>query len=191
MTPSADMLRKLGSGVRPGLSAPASPHAAADAQRFEELLAAAKGGSGTEGIGAGFRSEPVRLSKGSKIELAAEQLRRLGPAVDAAEAQGSHTLLAFIDGKGVLVDVASRTVSGVAKPGQGVVSGVDAVAVIPDAPRLPLSSADLAAADGANAASASAQPSIALPLPSTESIRNADLSKLLAALRPDNTGAFA
>lgn len=185
MTASSDMLKKLASGVRPGPAGASglTPRSPADAAKFEDLLASARAGS-AEGIGGGYRSEPVRLAKGSRIELAPDQLRRLGPAVDSAAAQGSHTLLAFIDGQGVIVDVASRTVSGIAKPGDGVVAGVDAVAVVPGAPAAgPGGPSDESGSTGPAGPSAAAAPTaVSLPLPSTESIRNADLSRLLSSL---------
>lgn len=181
MTASIDMLRRLGSGVRPGaigtphpLSAPGKTPT--EGQSFQELLRAAKSAS--------FRSEPVRLASGSKIDLDADQLRRLGPAADAAEADGATKLLAFIDGRGVVVDVASRTVEKTAEPGSGVVNGVDAVVVIPDEPGPP-EPAPVKASDPKSLAATPAPapaPSRAVHLPSTESIRNASVAHLLASL---------
>lgn len=180
MTASIDMLRRLGSGVRPGaVGIPAPPSAPGktptEEQSFEQLLQAAKSSS--------FRSEPVRLANGSKIELDADQLRRLGPAADAAEANGATKLLAFIDGRGVVVDVASRTVEAVAQPGSGVVNGVDAVVVIPDEPKQPGPAPAKPADPKAAAVTASSPASfLAVPLPSTDSIRNASVANLLASL---------
>ncbi len=182
MTISGDMLRRLGSGVRPGdvgaTTAVGKPPA--ESQGFDALFKAAQG--------AAFRSEPVKLGRGSKVELDAGQLRRLGGAVDAAEASGGSKLLAFIDGKGVIVDVASRTVEGLAKPGSGVVNGVDAVVVVEDEPELVASEPGSAGA-GSKDGTAAAEKTVAiagsgvLPLPSMESVRNRSLSELLASLK--------
>jgi hypothetical protein len=189
MTISSDMLRRLGSGVRPGpvansLTPSATGKTPTESQGFEELLKAAQSAS--------FRSEPVKLGRGSKVELDAGQLRRLGPAVDNAEAGGAGKLLAFIDGRGVVIDVASRTVESVAKPGGGMVNGVDAVVMVPDEPVVPgFGAAQEAGATGKDdkngspvLAGASGSPSGGvLPLPSMESIRNSSVANLLASLK--------
>lgn len=179
MTISTDMLRRLGSGIRPGDVGVLGSQgkAPAESQGFDALLKAAQGSA--------FRSEPVKLGRGSKVELDQDQLRRLGGAVDAAEASGASKLLAFIDGQGVVVDVGSRTVEGVAKAGNAVVNGVDAVVMVEDAPKE--LGALAAAGTGAKPATTAADQAIAspgmLPLPSMESIRNAGLSNLLASLK--------
>jgi len=169
------MLRKLASGVIPGAGAtlqPAPGKTPVEGRSFAELLSQVKTG-GVE------KSAPVRLAKGSGIELSGEQLQRLGPAVDSADAGGANRLLALIDGKSVLIDVASRTVAGIASPSNSTVAGVDAVAVIPDAPAAALP----AAAQGAGADAHSkeiAQTLHALPLPSAASIKNSSVLTLLS-----------
>lgn len=190
MTISADMLRRLGSGVRPGhpglpgsavnpLTPSATGKTPTEAQGFEELLKAAQSAS--------FRSEPVKLGRGSKVELDAGQLRRLGTAVDSAESGGASKLLAFIDGRGVVIDVASRTVESLAKPGGGMVNGVDAVVMVPDELAVPGFGAapvsDSKAAQNEAPGPTLASGSGVLPLPSMESIKNASVANLLASLK--------
>lgn len=179
-TTAGDMLRKLGSGIRPvpgaiggaaGLGA-ATGKTPLDSQSFAQLLQSVVNGDGP-GAATSHGSEPVKLARGSKIELDPEQLRRMGPAVDQAEIGGASKLLAFIDGRGVIVDVASRTVEGIAPSDGSAVPGIDAVVMVPDAPK--------AACAPEEAQSASPAP-MKLPLPGAESIRNASVSDLLARI---------
>lgn len=170
--PTADMLKRLGSGVVPGpigqnLS-PATGKTPAEGLSFDQLLKSARGPQ--------FRSEPVKIARGSKVELDASQLRRLGPAVDSAEANGASRLLAMIDGQAVVIDVASRSVEAKIDPSDAVVHGVDAFAVVPPAPATP-------DAPPSDAEKNQTQPPIALPLPGAESVRNVGLASLLASIK--------
>jgi len=104
---AAQLLKHLEPAVRPGL-APARPtkaHGSFETQTFEQLLSLASRG---------------QVSSGRQIETATDlqppldpaQLERLAVAADQAEAAGSKRALMMIDGRGVVLDVHSRTIVG-------------------------------------------------------------------------------
>ncbi len=122
---AGDLLRVLGSGVRPdGASLGAGARPPIEGLDFASLLRRAETGS----IGSG---REVTLPAG--IELSEESKQRLAAAADAAEASGARTLLAVVGGSALLVDVATRIASHAAPGPGGVVTAIDA-AVSLDAP---------------------------------------------------------
>lgn len=104
-TSPVDLLRKLGSGVRPDAGPSAAGAPAAGGIDFNALLQKVRSGEVSSG-------RPVTVSSEAGVELSQEQLSRLSIAADAAEASGAHTLLALVDGKALTVDIPSRSVTG-------------------------------------------------------------------------------
>ncbi len=130
---SLDLLRRLGSGVRPDGAGGVTPRPASLTQgaSFADLLRAAKGGEIETG-------RSLRLAEGVVgAELSAGQLDRLSQATDRAEASGATRLLALIDGKAVTIDVTTRTalsVADAAAEGRApVMTGIDSVVIVPGA----------------------------------------------------------
>lgn len=118
MIPSpADLLRVLGSGVRPEVSGGADRPA--EGPDFQTLLAQARAGSLETGL-------PVTIADGVGLELSDEQLTRLGRVVDRAHAEGATRIVVMMDGAALDVDVLSRRVLGEADLSGGrVVTGID------------------------------------------------------------------
>lgn len=98
-----DMLRRLGSGLRPDAHDAPSRLSSVDSMGFADLLRSVKAGEFASGL-------PVRVGPEAGAELSPEQIERLAVAADAAEAAGSRRLLALMDGGVVTVDVPSRVV---------------------------------------------------------------------------------
>lgn len=140
----SDLLRRLGSGVLPpgvdrGANGPGGVSGASagggvartgqlDEAGFAQLLQRARAGELSSG-------RPVTIDRGVGATLDAEQLGRLGRAVDRAEAQGLNFALVLLDGQGYVVDVATRRVTGTLAQQEGVASGVDGVVQAAPAPR--------------------------------------------------------
>lgn len=122
------LLRALGSGVRGPGPASTQPKASDPKVAFEELLRQARAGEIETGA-------PVSVARGAGVELSADQLARLSAAADKLEAAGATRALVLMDGRALVLDVATRTVAGVMPmdPGRPVV-GVDAVLRLSDAP---------------------------------------------------------
>ena len=99
------LLKQLEPAVRPSyLGTPAArPAAPLEHQPFDELLASAKAGrlSSGRGVSATHEGEP----------LSPEQLERLGVAADKAETSGAQRALLMIDGRALVLDVPTRTIS--------------------------------------------------------------------------------
>ncbi len=99
------LLKQLEPAIRPAyLSAPAArPTAALEHQPFDELLASAKAGRLASGrvVTATHEGEP----------LSSEQLERLGVAADKAETSGARRALLMLDGRALVLDVPTRTIS--------------------------------------------------------------------------------
>lgn len=135
MTPppihSADLLRLLGSGVRPvGPASGASGAALTPSAPFADILSAARSG----GIESG---REVRYAKGSIGAADARTLAALSRAADAAEASGATRLLAVSGGRAFTIDLTTREIVGerssqTTDPAGALFTGVDAVAVLPD-----------------------------------------------------------
>lgn len=118
MIPSPlDLLRVLGSGLRPESAAPAAqPTSIKD---FAALLAQARDGGLDTGL-------PVSVAGGSGVALDAAQLERLGGVVDRAHAEGATRIVVMMDGRVLDVDVLSRRVLGEADLSDGrVLTGID------------------------------------------------------------------
>ncbi len=99
------LLKQLEPAVRPAyMGPPASrPTAPLEQQPFDELLASAKAGRLASGraISTVHEGEPI----------SPEQLQRLAIAADRAEASGAQRAVLLLDGRALLLDVATRTVS--------------------------------------------------------------------------------
>ncbi|VAX41196.1 hypothetical protein MNBD_PLANCTO03-410 [hydrothermal vent metagenome] len=118
MIPSPmDLLRVLGSGLRPdGSAAVTQPKSVKD---FAAMLAQARDGGLETGL-------PVTVAEGSGVELDAAQLERLGRVVDRAHAEGATRIAVMMDGATFDVDVLSRRVLGEADLSEGrVLTGID------------------------------------------------------------------
>lgn len=133
-TSAIDLLKLLGSGVRPDGSASIAagrPHrfaaqsAGVESLDFAELLQQARSGAISSG-----RAIEIDPSAGVKLDDA--QLTRLARAADAAEAAGASRLLAMIDGQSVVVDVTTRTVTGTlaGATNDGMLTNIDAAVVV-------------------------------------------------------------
>jgi hypothetical protein len=129
MPTSADYLQKLSSGAfaarvggapKRGLD-PTNP----DEIDFASLLQQARSGQIKSG-------REVKVSDDLGITLSDAQRTRLAAAADLAEAHGAQQAVIMLDGVGLKLDVATRTVTGrVDASSPGVASGVDAVVVAP------------------------------------------------------------
>ncbi len=99
------LLRQLSPAVLPAAGPAAAPRPTIDRLGFEELLSQARAGALTSGrsLAVGFR--PAEALTGS-------QLDRLAAAADMAEASGAKRALLLLDGKGLLLDVPARTLTG-------------------------------------------------------------------------------
>ncbi len=99
------LLKQLEPAVRPAyLSPPTSrPSAPLEQQPFDELLASAKAGRLASGraISTAHEGEPI----------SPQQLQRLAIAADRAESSGAQRAVLLLDGRALLLDVATRTVS--------------------------------------------------------------------------------
>lgn len=129
-TGGAELLRLLGSGVRPDGAAGATGRGAAiEGLDFASLLRKAEAGEVSSG-------RTIEVARGAGVTLSDSQVERLSRAADAAEAAGSTRLLAMMDGKALIVNVVTRTVEGAFDPAgkvgaDAVLTGVDAAMVVP------------------------------------------------------------
>ena len=102
---STFLLKQLEPAIRPAyLSTPASrPSTPLEHQPFDELLASAKAGRLASGrvVAPEMEGEP----------LSPEQLERLGVAADKAETSGARRALLMLDGRALVLDVSTRTIS--------------------------------------------------------------------------------
>ena len=99
------LLKNLEPAVRPAYLGPppSRPTAPLEQQPFDELLASAKAGRLSSGraISTAHEGEPI----------SPEQLQRLAIAADRAESSGAQRAVLLLDGRALLLDVATRTVS--------------------------------------------------------------------------------
>ncbi len=99
------LLKQLEPAVRPAYLGPPSsrPTAPLEQQPFDELLASAKAGRLASGraVSTAHEGEPI----------SPEQLQRLAVAADRAESSGAQRAVLLLDGRALLLDVATRTVS--------------------------------------------------------------------------------
>lgn len=171
MTTGAQLLQSLGSVVRPDCAACAPNAPSVEGLDFASLLSKADAGALSSG-------RSIKLGKNANVSLTDAQLQRLAKAADTAEASGAKRLLALIDGQGVVIDLASRTVEGSlgatsAAGVGGVLTGIDAAIVVPpDGGDAAAPGAPLVGAPGASP----------VPLPSVTQIANRSLAELLATL---------
>ncbi len=128
---SAHLLRRLEPAVRPAFATPPPPQhpqPPLEGQSFNELLALAQQGSVRSGraVHWGGAVDPAR-------PIDEQQLTRLSAAADVAEAAGARRALMLIDGRGVVLDVANRTlVAELADDGAARAVKVDAAVNVPD-----------------------------------------------------------
>ena len=121
---SAQLLRSLASGIRPGGNAAPTPPAGL---AFESLLARARAGELTTGA-------PVKVTRSAGVNLTDEQLARLSIAADRAEAQGATRALVLIDGMALSLDVGVRTITdAIDMAAPAVHQGFDGVVTVPPA----------------------------------------------------------
>lgn len=129
MSMQTDLLRKLGSGVRPaGETTPAKlGRAAIGSAGFGELLSAASAGEIESG-------RSVSVEKDADLELTDTQRERLAAAADKAELAGASRVLVEVDGEWFKIDVGTRTVgkASAMKAGE-MLTGIDAVMAEPKA----------------------------------------------------------
>lgn len=129
---SDDLLRRLGSGIRPGLTA-ALRDTNLDSPDFQALLRSAHQGDLRSG-------RTVSIDHTLGIDLTEDQSEELTRAADAAEAAGAAVLAAIVDHTALLVDIPSRTVAD-ARPLRvdgtntvPIVTGVDAAVLLTPTP---------------------------------------------------------
>jgi hypothetical protein len=106
-TDPAILLARLEPAVRPAAAADAAAAAGGpfETRTFSALLADAARGRLPTG-------RPVRVACDPQAELCAADLLRLSAAADLAEASGARRALLLLDGRGLVLDVASRQVHG-------------------------------------------------------------------------------
>ncbi len=122
---SIELLKKLGSGVRPDGASPPKGAAALETVPFEQLMRTVQTGTLHSG-------RPVEISTDSKVRLEGEQLERLAVVVDAAEAAGTDRVVALLDGEVVSIDVPERRVDGANEELVGrVVTDLDGLIIVP------------------------------------------------------------
>jgi len=121
-----DLLRMLGSGVRPVAPSASTTKTAGqtagavEGTPFAELLEQAERGE----ISSNRR---VSAASGSGIELSDAESTALSAAADRAEAAGIRTALVMLDDRSVVLDVANRSVTGKAEFTRGIMPGIDGV----------------------------------------------------------------
>lgn len=120
-----DLLRLLGSGLRPDAASSEAPQQGLEAQGFGELLERVRSGAVSS-------QRPIEIDPASGVTLDDEQSKRLGVAIDAAEAAGHAHVVALIDGQALRVDVSERRVTSALDPSSArLEAGIDAVISIP------------------------------------------------------------
>ena len=99
------LLKQLEPAIRPAYlgTPPSRPTAPLEQQPFDELLASAKAGRLASGrdVSAAYEGEPITT----------EQFQRLAIAADRAESSGAQRAVLLIDGRALMLDVATRTIS--------------------------------------------------------------------------------
>ena len=99
------LLKQLEPAVRPAYMGPPTsrPTTPLEQQPFDELLASAKAGRLASGraVSATHVGEPI----------SPEQLQRLAVAADRAESSGAQRAVLLLDGRALMLDVATRTIS--------------------------------------------------------------------------------
>lgn len=130
-----DLLRRLEPAVRPGAGGAAGGSGAVkggaaalfESQSFDDLLSGVFTGEVRSG-------REVQVAGEVLPQLDASQLERLGAAADLVEASGAKRALMMLDGRGLVMDVATRSVVAEMKPGDvGGILQVDAAMVVASA----------------------------------------------------------
>jgi hypothetical protein len=100
------LLKQLEPAVRPSYAGARTggPAAPLEHQPFDELLARAARG----GIESG---RPVSAAYETPEPLSPQQIERLSSAADLVEATGAQRALLLVDGRGLVLDIPSRTLS--------------------------------------------------------------------------------
>jgi hypothetical protein len=126
-TESSQLLKLLGSGVRPsstvglgGLGKGAAGAGTIDQAPFAELLKQAENGELSS-------QRRVTVEAGAGIQLNEAQSQALSAAADRAEAAGIRKALVMMDDQAYVMDVGTRTITGKANFKGGVLNGVDGV----------------------------------------------------------------
>ncbi|HMN42375.1 MAG TPA: hypothetical protein PKE29_16150 [Phycisphaerales bacterium] len=118
-TTSAQLLRMLGSGVRPDSMRAAGPPATGATQAaFADLLRQARDGTLAS-------TAPVTVAGDAEVSCTDEQLARLSLGADKLEAAGVRTAMVSIDGQRLILDVHARSIVGAASAENGVIAGID------------------------------------------------------------------
>ncbi len=106
------LLKQLEPIVRPAYAGGPGPQPTRglEHEQFDELLARARQGTIESGrtVSAGLLQAGEPLSRG--------QLSRLSAAADLAEASGAERAMLLMDGRGLILDVAARTLTGELSP---------------------------------------------------------------------------
>ena len=102
----ARLLKRLEPVVRPvsATGAVVNGRLPLESQGFDELLQLVSHGEMSSGA-------PVQVSDSITLALEEDQLDRLAAAADVAQAAGARRALALLDGRGLVLDVADRSVS--------------------------------------------------------------------------------
>ena len=121
------LLRQLEPAVRP-VYASAPLHAGRapfEGKTFDQLLAEARGGEVTSGRAVEVAYEPA-------VPFTEGQLDRVNGSADLAEASGAKRALVLLDGRGLVLDVATRRLTGELDTGARVAQ-LDAAVLAPAA----------------------------------------------------------
>lgn len=123
---ASQLLARLASGIRPvGGPAPSGVGGRAgqsvEGASFADLLQRVERGEINSGL-------PVQVHEGAGVKLSEAELDALGKAADLAQAAGAQVVLVMMNGRGLVLDVGARTVTGVADLAAGhVQTGIDSV----------------------------------------------------------------
>ena len=124
------LLRRLEPAVRRGGPAPAIQRVPGIAEAgFGDLLTMVASGR--------IRSDrAVMVAPDAVLDppLDESQLERLAAAADEAEAAGSRRAIMLLDGRGIVMDLASRRIDAEARPGSGPLTDIDAAVAVPGDP---------------------------------------------------------
>lgn len=119
-----DPLARLASGVRPDGATARHPAPPVGERSFDRLLEAANRGELSSG-------REVTVSKSLDYEPDDALLARLAQAADAAEAAGARRALAVVNGEGLTIDLATRTIDGRSSMGSaGLIGNIDAAVTL-------------------------------------------------------------
>lgn len=123
---ASDMLRLLGSGVRPAGVGVAPQTKPIEGSSFAELLANVKTGNVSS-------DQPLSMKHGLDLPLTPSQQSRLSSATDAAQVNGASRVIAVMDNQAYTIDVDSRTIESAMPWAPGaLLTDVDAVMMVPE-----------------------------------------------------------